>query len=104
MYNASFLPHIASTEEQAKYESRVALALDIDPARKLLDNRNVWSLLESTPAPFSPFYERFSPLVWKDNAWRRAERDRCKYMVILLLRGKVARLLVKRSLSTSHLY
>ncbi|KAE8400474.1 cell cycle regulatory protein [Aspergillus pseudonomiae] len=76
MYNASFLPPVESTEEQSKYESRVALALDIDPARTLLNSHHGWPLLESTPAPFSPLYERFSPLVWKDNAWKKAEKDR----------------------------
>ncbi|KAB8239407.1 WD40 repeat-like protein [Aspergillus alliaceus] len=75
MYNARFLPHTASNEEQAKYESRLALALDIDTASRLLSNRNARPLLESTPAPFSPLYERFAQLVWKDNAWKRAERD-----------------------------
>ncbi|GAB1192303.1 hypothetical protein APSETT444_001492 [Aspergillus pseudonomiae] len=76
MYNASFLPPVESTEEQSKYESRVALALDIDPARTLLNSHHGWPLLESTPAPSSPLYERFSPLVWKDNAWKKAEKDR----------------------------
>ncbi|OGM41106.1 WD domain protein [Aspergillus bombycis] len=76
MYNASFLPPVESTEEQSKYESRVALALDIDPARTLLNSHHGWPLLESTPAPFSPLYERFSPLVWKDNAWKKAEKNR----------------------------
>ncbi|KAE8133382.1 cell cycle regulatory protein [Aspergillus pseudotamarii] len=75
MYNASFLPSVESTEEQSKYESRVALALDIDPARALLNSHHDWSLLESTPAPFSPLYERFSPLIWKDNAWKKAEKN-----------------------------
>jgi hypothetical protein len=86
MYNAQFLPHIASIEEQRKYESRVALALNIDPAKRLLESHNVWSLLESTPAPSSHNYERYSPLAWKDNAWRRAERNICKYKLIFLLK------------------
>ncbi|GMG08023.1 unnamed protein product [Aspergillus oryzae var. brunneus] len=76
MYNASFLPSVESAEKQSKYESRVALALDIDPARTLLNSHHCWPLLESTPAPFSPLYERFSPLVWKDNAWKKAEKNR----------------------------
>ena len=79
MYNASFLPSVESAEEQSKYESRVALALDIDPARTLLNSHHDWPLLESTPAPFSPLYERFSPLIWKDNAWKKAEKNSCKY-------------------------
>ncbi|KAF7588067.1 hypothetical protein BBP40_006205 [Aspergillus hancockii] len=75
MYNARFLPHIASAEDQKKYESRVALALNIDPVKRLLVSHNTWPLLESTPTPSSPDYERYSPLAWKDNAWKRAERD-----------------------------
>ncbi|KAB8214472.1 WD40 repeat-like protein [Aspergillus novoparasiticus] len=82
MYNASFLPFVESAEEQSKYESRVALALDIDPARTLLNSHYCWPLLESTPAPFSPLYERFSPLVWKDNAWKKAEKNRYSARIV----------------------
>ncbi|KAI2993479.1 hypothetical protein CBS147345_10245 [Aspergillus niger] len=74
MFAAKFLPHVASTEEREKHKSRVALALDIDPARRLLKTCKLWHLLESLPSPSSPDFEKYSPFVWKDNAWRRAEK------------------------------
>ncbi|GLA18221.1 hypothetical protein AnigIFM62618_005376 [Aspergillus niger] len=74
MFAAKFLPHVASTEEREKHKSRVALALDIDPARRLLKTCKLWHLLESLPSPSSPGFEKYSPFVWKDNAWRRAEK------------------------------
>lgn len=77
MYTAKFLPQTTTTEEREKHESRVALALDIDPATKLLSTSRLWPLLEFRPSPSSPDYERLSPFVWKDNAWRRVERDQC---------------------------
>lgn len=78
MFAAKFLPHVASTEEREKHKSRVALALDIDPARRLLKTCKLWHLLESLPSPSSPDFEKYSPFVWKDNAWRRAEKYQCK--------------------------
>ncbi|PWY87272.1 cell cycle regulatory protein [Aspergillus sclerotioniger CBS 115572] len=80
MFAAKFLPQIASTEEREKHKSRVALALNIDPARRLLKNCKLWPLLESLPSPSSPDYERFAPFVWKDNAWKRAEKH--QWMVV----------------------
>lgn len=77
-FAARFLPHVASTEEREKHKCRVALALDIDPARRLLKNCKPWPLLESLPSPSSPDFEKYSPFVWKDNAWRRAEKYQCK--------------------------
>ncbi|PYI02197.1 WD40 repeat-like protein [Aspergillus sclerotiicarbonarius CBS 121057] len=74
MFAAKFLPQVASTEERERHKSRVALALNIDPASRLLKNCKLWPLLESLPSPSSPDYERFSPFVWKDNAWKRAEK------------------------------
>ncbi|KAE8147421.1 WD40-repeat-containing domain protein [Aspergillus avenaceus] len=76
MYHASFLPLVAPTDEQRKYESRIALALDIDPAARLIDSRNASSPSKSALSPTSPHYERLSPLEWKDNAWKRAETNR----------------------------
>ncbi|RAH58095.1 WD40 repeat-like protein [Aspergillus piperis CBS 112811] len=84
MFAARFLPHVASTEEREKHKSRVALALDIDPARRLLKNCKPWPLLESLPSPSSPDFEKYSPFVWKDNAWRRAE----KYQWIVAKEGE----------------
>ncbi|KAJ5762444.1 uncharacterized protein N7511_005826 [Penicillium nucicola] len=60
-------------EEEEKHESRLALALDIDPATRLL--RTFLPCLEAQPSPASPHYERLSPFVWKDSAWKKVERQ-----------------------------
>ncbi|PYH96235.1 cell cycle regulatory protein [Aspergillus ellipticus CBS 707.79] len=75
MFTAKFLPQVASTEERERHKSRVALALDIDPATRLLKNCQLWPTSGLFPSPSSPDYERFSPFIWKDNAWKRAERN-----------------------------
>ncbi|XHG01164.1 hypothetical protein AWENTII_004562 [Aspergillus wentii] len=76
MYNAKFLPRVVTaSDHREKHESRIALALDIDPSARLLKTCKLWPLLESRPSPSSPNYEQYSPCVWKDNAWRRVERD-----------------------------
>lgn len=79
MHAARFLSPAASIERVQKYQSRVALALDLDPAARVLTSSGIWPLLEITPNPSSPNYERLSPLVWKENAWKRAERSQCRF-------------------------
>ncbi|KAL2862882.1 WD40-repeat-containing domain protein [Aspergillus lucknowensis] len=75
MYTAKFLPQTCSlAEDRVTYESRVALALDVDPAARVLNNSKILSASDPIPSPSSPDFEQFSPLVWKDNAWRRVER------------------------------
>lgn len=78
MFTARFLPQTAANEEREKHKSRVALALDFDPATRLIQSSKPWSLLRGLPNPASSDYERFSPFVWKDNAWKRNGRDLCK--------------------------
>ncbi|PYH45232.1 WD40 repeat domain-containing protein [Aspergillus saccharolyticus JOP 1030-1] len=75
MFTAKFLPQTAATEEREKHKSRVALALDFDPATRLVRNSKPWPMLRKLPSPASTDYERFSPFVWKDNAWKRNGRD-----------------------------
>ncbi|GIC90843.1 WD40 repeat domain-containing protein [Aspergillus udagawae] len=74
VHTAKFFSQAASSEEPGKHESRVALALNIDPIVKILKCR-LLPLLESKPSPSRPDYERFSPLTWKDSAWKRGEAD-----------------------------
>ncbi|KAL4817586.1 WD40-repeat-containing domain protein [Aspergillus spinulosporus] len=75
MYTAKFLPQTrSSTEDRLTYESRIALALEIDTASKVLSNSKLLAISDPLPSPSSPAFERLSPLVWKDNAWRRVER------------------------------
>ncbi|KAJ5101644.1 hypothetical protein NUU61_003866 [Penicillium alfredii] len=73
VFVAQFLPKITATDEQDKHESRVALALDIDPTSRLLGTCQPCPSIP--PSPASPDYERFSPFVWKDCAWKRGERE-----------------------------
>lgn len=81
MYVANFQQKITPNEERKMHESRLALALDIDLARRQLSICQVPSRLNSRPSPSSPLYERYCPLIWKDNAWRRAEGTEREYTV-----------------------
>ncbi|KAI9038921.1 WD40 repeat domain-containing protein [Aspergillus affinis] len=65
IYSARFIPHLASSEDRKKFESRVALALDIDPTTRLLKQSEPWPFLGSTRSPFT----------WKDNVWTKAGRE-----------------------------
>lgn len=76
-YVAKFLPTSNRAGDRNKHESRLALALDIDPTARLLGT--CAPCAENSPSPFSPYYERLSPFVWKDSAWKRGEREQCTY-------------------------
>lgn len=76
-YAAKFLPRVSTTDEQSQHESRLALALDIDPTTRLLSTCT--PCMDSSPSPTSPDYERLSPFVWKDSVWKKVEREHCKY-------------------------
>lgn len=76
-YAAKFLPRTPPAEEQSKHESRLALALDIDLATRLLSTCSPST--DSSPSPTSSDYERLSPFVWKDSAWKKVEREQCKF-------------------------
>lgn len=73
---ARFLPKISRHDDLNKHEERLALALDIDPTTKLLGT--CIARQEKSPSPASPDYERYSPYVWKDSAWKKVERAHCK--------------------------
>jgi hypothetical protein len=81
MYVANFRQKITPNEEREMHESRLALALDIDLARRQLSICKVPGRLNSRPSPSSPLYERYCPLTWKDNTWRRAEGTEREYIV-----------------------
>ncbi|KAJ5298896.1 uncharacterized protein N7443_007016 [Penicillium atrosanguineum] len=72
-YVAKFLPRSNRAEDRNKHESRLAFALNIDPTARLLGT--CVPCAENSPSPSSPHYERLSPFVWKDCAWKRVERD-----------------------------
>lgn len=76
-YVAKFLPRNNRADDQNKHESRLALALDIDPTARLLVT--CVPCAENSPSPSSPYYERLSPFVWKESAWKKVERGQCKY-------------------------
>jgi hypothetical protein len=73
---ARFLPKISRHDDLNNYESRLALALDIDPTTRVLGT--CMAHQEKPPSPASPDYERYSPFVWKDSAWKKVERGHCK--------------------------
>lgn len=75
MYTAQFFPRHVSPQDPEKHSSRLALALDIDPASRLLSACQLSPLVDSTPSPASPDYEKYFPFVWKDSAWMRTEGD-----------------------------
>ncbi|KAJ5369815.1 uncharacterized protein N7496_005907 [Penicillium cataractarum] len=69
---ARFLPRITRHDDLNKHESRLALALDIDPTTRLIDICTARE--EKSLSPASKDFERYSPFVWKDSAWKRVER------------------------------
>ncbi|KAJ5662744.1 hypothetical protein N7462_011670 [Penicillium macrosclerotiorum] len=70
---AKFLPINTRADDQNKHESRLALALDIDPTTRLLGT--CMRCEENAPSPASPDYERLSPFVWKDSTWKKVEME-----------------------------
>lgn len=78
MHTAQFFPRHVSPEDPEKHESRIALALDIDRASRLLNTCQLSLPVNSTPSPSSPDYEKYSPFVWKNSAWIRTEGDQCE--------------------------
>lgn len=77
---ARFLPKNTKADEQKKHESRIALALDIDPANRLVDICGTH--MERAPGPTSPDYERFAPFVWNDSSWKKGNREHCKFFCL----------------------
>lgn len=76
-FEAHFLPKKPRCSEFMIHESRLALALGIDPTNRLLSTS--LRCLEAPLSPTSPDFERLSPFVWKDNAWKKVERENCEY-------------------------
>ncbi|KAJ5297448.1 hypothetical protein N7508_007697 [Penicillium antarcticum] len=72
-YVARFLPKKPTPDEEERHESRLALALDIDPITRLLGTTQ--PCFEVPLSPASLHYERLSPFVWKDSAWKKVERQ-----------------------------
>lgn len=58
---------------EEKHESRLAIALDIDPTTRILSTSI--SRRENRPSPTSADHERYAPFVWKDNSWKKAEQN-----------------------------
>jgi hypothetical protein len=75
-YVAQFLPNKPEFDEEERHEWRIALALNIDPTTRLLGT--FLPCFQAPLSPASPHYERLSPFVWKDSAWKKVEREHCK--------------------------
>jgi hypothetical protein len=78
---ACFLPKKPKYSDDEIHESRLALALNIDPTTRLLGTS--LPCLDAPLDPTSPDFERLSPFVWKDSAWKKVEREHCEYNVVL---------------------
>ncbi|CAG8322622.1 unnamed protein product [Penicillium salamii] len=70
---ARFLPKNSKYNEDVIHESRLALALGIDQTHRLLENSFPYP--DAPLNPTSPDFERLSPFVWKDSAWKKVERE-----------------------------
>lgn len=71
MYLAKFISADTPHQDLERHESRLALALDIDQATRVLNISNAEP--QSDLSPSSPQYGKRSPFTWKDNTWMRAE-------------------------------
>ncbi|KAJ5449159.1 hypothetical protein N7445_003980 [Penicillium cf. griseofulvum] len=74
IFVARFLPKKPKYSEQEIHESRLALALGIDPTTRQLGT--CLQYLDAPLNPASPDFERLSPFVWKDSAWKKVEKER----------------------------
>ncbi|KAJ5908829.1 hypothetical protein N7495_001511 [Penicillium taxi] len=74
-YVARFLPKCTLKDEQNKHESRIALALDIDPTTRLFGTCS--PCIDVPLSPIHVDYERLSPFIWRDGTWRKAEKEHC---------------------------
>ncbi|KAL9620678.1 MAG: hypothetical protein Q9160_004814 [Pyrenula sp. 1 TL-2023] len=72
MYTAQFLDRKTSDEDLERHENRLAVALDIDPANRILSVRS------SSPRPglntkgSHPLVGN-TPFIWRDNVWTREQ-------------------------------
>ncbi|KAJ5823148.1 hypothetical protein N7447_005488 [Penicillium robsamsonii] len=73
IFVAQLLPKRPKHSEQEIHESRLALALGIDPTTKQLGT--CLRYLDAPLSPASPDFERLSPFVWKDSAWKKVEKE-----------------------------
>lgn len=76
MYLANFIATDTPRQDRERHESRLALALDIDQATRVLNISNQDSPKDLSPA--SPQYGKRSPFTWKDNTWMRTGGAACK--------------------------
>ncbi|CAG8876574.1 unnamed protein product [Penicillium nalgiovense] len=75
VFVARFLPRKPKYSEQEIHESRLALALGIDPTTRQLGTTCL-RYLDTPLNPASPDFERLSPFEWKDSAWKKVEKER----------------------------
>ncbi|CEJ62367.1 hypothetical protein PMG11_10868 [Penicillium brasilianum] len=84
---ARFLPRITHYDDLNKHESRLALALDIDPTTRLIGTCTARE--EKSPSPASRDFERYSPFLWKDSAWKKGEMGHCSSGLTKHAKGEV---------------
>lgn len=69
MYTAQFLDQENQNMDLQRHENRLAIALDIDPASRVLSPRS--SPLQAALHADRPMESRDSPFLWRDGAWTR---------------------------------
>lgn len=76
IFVARFLPKKPKFSEDEIHESRLALALGVDPTIRQLTT--CLRCLDAPLSPTSPDYERLAPFVWKDSDWKKSKKEHCK--------------------------
>jgi hypothetical protein len=77
VYVARFLPKKPKYSEDEIHESRLALALGIDPTTRQLET--CLRSLDAPTNPVSPDYAHLSPFFLKESDWKSDRKDHCKY-------------------------
>lgn len=86
MYVPKFMmKELSVTDDRDQHESRVALALNIDRAARLLGTCAPSSALHSARWSSCRNYERPCPFPWRDTAWKKDERTPGKFKPVLFL-------------------
>ncbi|PGH27278.1 hypothetical protein AJ80_00988 [Polytolypa hystricis UAMH7299] len=87
MYHAKFFAGENTAKNLQRHESRLALALDIDQAARVLNIGYPRSNLDLTSAEFTD--AGLSPITWKDCSWTRNTDDSCSKKTRILTQEPV---------------
>lgn len=68
-YDSGLCGKITSRAETLRHQSRVALAMDVDQAAKVLRHGDADSELHAASRSSTRLPGRFNPVIWRDNCW-----------------------------------